>query len=179
VDQAERQRLNQDLARLADGDREAFHPVFVRLRPLLARFAARHLPADAAEDVAQEALLRVFSRLSEFDPARDALSWAFGIAAWEIRSARQRERRRREEPATALADRPADGPGPEQSAISSDLAAAMDAALAELEPGVADTLWHYAIGTRPSGVAPAAFRKRVERGLARLREAWRGKHGAR
>ena len=62
------------MARLADGDREAFPPVFAVLGPLLRRFAARELRGLDAEDVAQEALLKVFAHAAAFDRERDALS---------------------------------------------------------------------------------------------------------
>jgi RNA polymerase sigma factor (sigma-70 family) len=171
VERAEREALQRQLARLADGDRDAFHPVFVCLWPLLLGFAARCLPREEAEDAAQEALLRVFARAAEFDRQRDALSWVLGIAAYEIRSARQRRRRRREAPAAALAGRPDLGPSPEDLAVASDLEQALASALAALRPGDAETLLAYARGERPDLPGPT-FRKRVERALARLRGAW-------
>jgi RNA polymerase sigma factor (sigma-70 family) len=177
VDSAERRRLHEDLTRLADGDREAFHPVFVCLWPLLRRFAARHLSGAEADDVAQEALVRVFLRAAEFDPSRDGLSWVLGIAAYEIKTARRRRQRRGEQPMNDVALPSDPGSDPEQRAVSRDLAAAMDAALQGLRPADAGSLRAYAEGLRPEGVAPATFRKRVQRGLARLREAWRGSHG--
>lgn len=178
MDPAQRLRLKDDLTRLADGDREAFHPVFVCLRPLLRRFAGRHLPAPEAEDVAQEALLRVFSRAVEYDRERDALTWVLAIAGYEIRSARRRQQRRREQTLESPDPRVAALPDPEQAMIAGDLAAAMDAALLGLGDADAATLRDYARGQRPEGVAAGTFRKRVERGLARLREAWRRRHGA-
>jgi len=87
VDQASRRRLHEDLTRLADGDREAFHPVFALLLPLLRRFASRSLPSHEAEDAAQEALVKIYSRAHEFDSSRDGLSWALGITAYEIQEA--------------------------------------------------------------------------------------------
>jgi RNA polymerase sigma-70 factor (ECF subfamily) len=86
VDRARRDVLQRDLARLADGDREAFHPVFVCLWPLLRGFAGRYLSAPDAEDAAQEALVKVFARAAVFDTRRDALSWTLGIAAYEIKT---------------------------------------------------------------------------------------------
>ena len=73
---AERQRLNELVARLADGDREAFHPVLVSLAPLLRRVAQRRLAAQDAEDAAQEALVKLFAQAARFDRSRDALAWA-------------------------------------------------------------------------------------------------------
>src|SRR6185503_749365 len=124
------------MARLADGDREAFHPVFVRLWPLLRAFVGRHPPVADAEDAAQEALVKVFARAAEFDPARDALSWAFAIAAYEVKTARRKRQRRREEPgdpADLLAAAPAGGPSPEHEAMARERDHELAAALAGLE----------------------------------------------
>jgi RNA polymerase sigma factor (sigma-70 family) len=175
VERVEREALQRHLEQLADGDRDAFHPVFLRLWPLLRGFAARSLPAAEAEDAAQEALLRVFARAGEFDRRRDALSWVLGIAAYEIRSARKRRLRRREDGAGALAGRPDLAPSPEDSAVAGDLERALAAALATLRPGDSEALLAYARGARPDLPAPT-FRKRVERALARLRGAWRLNH---
>jgi RNA polymerase sigma factor (sigma-70 family) len=175
VERVEREALQRHLERLADGDRDAFHPVFVRLWPLLSGFAARCLPRQEAEDAAQEALLRVFARAAEFDRRRDALSWTLGIAAYEIRSARQRRRRQREEPAATLASYPDAGRSPEDAAVAGDLERALAAALATLRPSDVETLLAYARGERPDLPGPT-FRKRVERALARLRGAWRLHH---
>ncbi len=181
MDQAGRLRLQDDLARLGAGDRAAFHPVFAALLPLLRRFACRSLPGADAEDAAQEALVKVFLRASEFDPMRDALSWTLGIAAFEIRTARRRRGRRREVDADSaqLAVQHDPAASPEDAAIAADLDAAIDAALASLPPADAATLRAFAMSERPAGVAPATFRKRVERGIARLREQWRTTHGRR
>lgn len=181
MDQATRQRLQQDLTRLADGDREAFHPVFVVLLPLLRGFAARGLPYPDAEDAAQEALVKIYSRAHEFDTTRDALSWALGIAAYEIKTFRKRRLRRRESD-TEGADLAAqvDRTGtPEEDAIARDLEEALAAALTALRPQDAATLQAFAGGERPAGVPAATFRKRVERSLARLRSLWRTSHGGR
>ena len=179
MDQAGRDRLHQDLTRLAQGDREAFHPVFVSLLPLLRRFAARSLPHAEAEDVAQEALVKVFLRAAEFDCRRDALSWILGIAAYEIKTSRRRGQRRREDAADPhyLVARPAPSPTPEEETIAADLDAALDTAIDGLGPAEAATLRAFAAGDRPEDVAPATFRKRVQRGLARLRARWRAEHG--
>lgn len=178
MERVEREELQRHLKQLADGDREAFHPVFVRLWPLLRGFAAHCLPWQDAEDAAQEALLRVFSRAAEFDRERDALSWALGIAAYEIRSARKRRQRRRENPPDSLAGRPGVERSPEDAAVAGDLEQTLHAALAALQPGDSATLLAYARGERPDLPGPT-FRKRVERALGRLRGAWRLSHDRR
>jgi len=178
VDPASRRRLHEDLTRLADGDREAFHPVFVALLPLLRRFASRSLPPAEAEDTAQEALVKVFLRAAEFDRNRDALSWVLGIGAYEIKTARRRRERRRETGESPAAT-PDPAPSPEKTAIAADLDAAIEAALSQMSASDAATLRAFAAGERPRDTAPATFRKRVERGLARLRARWRATHGDR
>ena len=93
----ERAELRRLMQRLADGDRGAFSPAFALLWPRLRAFAVRYAgPADG-DDAAQSALLRVFSRASEYDADRDALAWALGIAAWECRTLRRQRQRRHEE----------------------------------------------------------------------------------
>jgi RNA polymerase sigma factor (sigma-70 family) len=175
VERQEREALQRQLVQLADGDRDAFHPLFVQLWPLLRGFAARCLPWAEAEDAAQSALLRVFSRCAEFDRERDALAWVLGITAYEIRTARRRQQRRREQPIDDRREEPDQQRSPEQEAVSTDLARAVNEALAKLPAATADTLLAYARGERPDLPGPT-FRKRVERALGRLREAWRLSH---
>ena len=171
MEPAERRRLNELVARLADGDREAFHPVFLSLAPLLRRFVSRRLSAEEADDVAQEALVKVFARAACFDRRRDALAWALGIAAWEIRTVRRRRQRRRENAleGAGLDSRPDQAPTPEDEAIARSRDAWIDDALRLLSPRDQQALRDYARDEPTRGVAPATFRKRVERGLARLR----------
>ena len=149
MDAGERAALQRDLTALARGERAAFDPAFRRLWPLVRGFAGRCLPAAEAEDAAQEALLRVFSRASEFDPERDALSWALGIAAWQIRTHRTRARRRREETGEATPARPDPAPSPEAAAMAREAGEALERALAGMSPSDAATLLAYARGERP------------------------------
>jgi len=172
---AGRSALQEELTGLARGERAAFDPLFRRLWPLLRGFSRRFLPAEEADDAAQEALLRIFRRASEFDPARDALSWVLGIAAWQVRTHRTKARRRREDVAETLPEREDPAASPEDRAVAAELAAALDRALAALPPGDATTLIAYARGERPD-LPGATFRKRVERALERLRSTWRIRH---
>jgi RNA polymerase sigma-70 factor, ECF subfamily len=177
VDPTDRSLLHEQMIRLADGDREAFNPVFLRLWPLVRGFAKRYLPHEDAEDAAQQALLRVFAHAAEFDRERDALSWVLGVAAWEIRTVRRRRQRRKEDPVddSAVASRAAAGVDPEQQAIDRDVVMAMERAMASLRPEDAGTLRAFLRGERPA-VKAATFRKRVQRALERLRSAW-SSHG--
>ena len=175
MNSAGRSALQEELTALARGERSAFDPLFRRLWPLLRGFARRLLPTEEADDAAQEALLRIFRRASEFDPERDALAWTLGIAAWQVRTHRTKTRRRREEAAEALPEQEDSAASPEEQAAAGQLTAALDRALAELPPGDAATLIAYARGERPD-LPGATFRKRVERALVRLRALWRFRH---
>ena len=170
-DRAELRRL---MERLADGDRSAFGPAFALLWPRLRAFAIRYAGAADGEDAAQRALVRVFSRASEYDRERDAMAWALGIAAWECRTLR-RKRERRKEAAVAIPEQVEPGPTPEEAAIERDLRDAALAALGTLRPLDAETISALAAGARAPG---AAFRKRVQRALLRFRTAWRARHGS-
>jgi len=178
VDRAQREALRRDLARLADGDRDAFHPVFVRLWPILRAFVGRLLPTIDAEDAAQEALVKVFSRAALFDPRRDALSWALGIAAYEVKTVRKRRQRRRETPEESadLAARADPRAGPEALALTREREDGLAAALATLQEPDAATLRAY-LAEDPPDVPGATFRKRVQRALDRVRERWRTSDG--
>src|SRR5688572_22033369 len=107
------------MERLRGGDRSAFDPVFAFVHPAVEAFAARMLGPNDAGDVAQQTLLDVFSRASEFDPSRDALTWILGIAAWNCRTARKKIARRRED--HLIVDRTCDAPSPEDEIIRRDL----------------------------------------------------------
>src|SRR5438093_12134333 len=108
MEPGERAELRRLMERLADGDRAAFAPVFSLLWPRLRAFAVRFAgPADG-EDAAQAALLKVFSRASEYDRQRDALTWVLAIAFWECRSLRRKRSRERPPPAEPAGATPED-----------------------------------------------------------------------
>ena len=174
LDAHARAELQRELTSLADGDRQAFEPVFARLWPVVHALAARYLPAIDVDDAAQNALLKLFERATEFDPERDAVAWAIGIAMWEIRTVRRRAWRRRD---TSGLDEAADlllsTASPEERAIAANLAAAIGQTLATLRPEDRDALLRYARDERMVG---AGFRKRLQRARERMRAAWRLRH---
>jgi RNA polymerase sigma factor (sigma-70 family) len=182
VEEAERAELQRLMADLATGDRSAFRPVFDRVWPLSRDLARRLLnsPADA-DDAAQEAVTRIFFRAAEFDTRREALPWILGIVANECRSLRKKAKRRREDPGPDrhLESRPDGGSDPEEQAMNGDLARALDELLGTLRPADLETVLAAARGDRRpvDGIAPATFRKRLQRAVVRLREAWRTRHG--
>jgi len=174
LDSHARAELRRDLTRLADGDRQVFDAVFERLWPVVHALAARYLPAIDVDDAAQNALVKLFERATEFDSDRDAVAWAIGIAMWEIRTVRRRVWRRRDTGVLEdAAELPLNTVGPEERAIAANLAAAIGQTLATLRPEDRDALLRYARDERMLG---AGFRKRLQRALERMRAAWRLRH---
>ena len=177
MDAEDRQRLQEALVRLAGGDRSAFHPVFTLCWPVVNRFTRARLRGAAdSEDAAQEALLRVFARAPEFDRQRPALPWVLGIAFHQCRTLRRRTQRRREDALPPADELPASA-SPEQGLVQADLVRAAREALEGLPPVDVQTILAALEGTAPDGVAPATFRKRLERARDRLRRAFRERHG--
>src|SRR5205085_1919122 len=120
------------------------------------------------------ALVKVLSRAAEFDPGRDALSWALGIGAYECRTLRKKQARRREDLGAAPADAVPATSTPEDAAIDGDLQAAAAAVFGALRPADSETLLAAARGQREKS---SLFRKRLERALSRFRKEWRARHG--
>jgi RNA polymerase sigma-70 factor (ECF subfamily) len=177
VDRQARAELQQLFERLASGDRSALEPAFDRLWPALRRFTGRLLRDDAAaDDAAQSALLKTFARVSELDLERDALAWALGITAYECKTLRKQVERRRESGEAALDAQTSRVHTPEEAAIARDLEEAALEVMGALRPIDIETLHAMMHDLRPN-VAPATFRKRLERALHRLQVAWRSRHG--
>lgn len=168
-----RARLQNALAALASGDRSAFDEVFSLAWPVLRSLAVSLLgdPAEA-EDAAQRALLKLFSRASDYDANRPALPWVLAFGANEVRTVRGRRKRRHfVEVGDAL---PAQD-DPESTLLESDLQAALQEILGTMT--VEDRVALGLLPTTDSTVAPATLRKRKQRALERLRAAWRRMHG--
>lgn len=168
------------MVRLADGERAAFDPLFEALWPVVRDFCRRSLSSDAdGDDAAQEAMIKVFARVSDFDRSRDALTWVLAIAAWECRSVARRAQRRREVVLPDAGGEPADRRRPDDELCARQLAAAATDVLGTLRAEDVATVLAAVTGDGDAraGVAPATFRKRLERALGRLRTAWRSRHG--
>jgi RNA polymerase sigma-70 factor (ECF subfamily) len=181
MERSQRLAVQDAMERLADGDRSAFDALFGALWPLLRAFCRRATGSEAdGDDAAQEALVKVFARASSFDPERDAVSWALAVAAWECRTVRRRAVRRREHGLDGAGDARSVDAAADEVLASRQLATAAAELLGALDPRDAATILAAVSGdpaARPP-VAPATFRKRLERAMARLRAAWRARHGA-
>jgi RNA polymerase sigma-70 factor (ECF subfamily) len=177
MEQADRERLDMNMARLASGDRSAFDDVFARLLPVFTRFARRLLPDDAsADEAAQAALLRLFARASRYDRSRDALAWAMAFAANEVRTHRREEMRRARREGEAGSVTPPGPPGlaedPEATLLRVETERAIARSLDALgEPDRRTVLEALGVLPRDSALSAAAWRKRWQRARGRLRDA--------
>jgi RNA polymerase sigma-70 factor (ECF subfamily) len=168
--------LDALLARLAAGDRSAFSEAFQTLWPITFRLCQSLLRHEAdAEDAAQQALEKIFARANDYDPARPALPWALAIASWECRTVRKQRQRRREQPEASPPER-GFAEDLEVEHVNRDLCAAAVAAMGTLSPAdreaLTATFWEEA-----ASVSGPALRKRRERALGRLRDAFRRLYG--
>lgn len=171
--------LDPLMARLADGDRSAFTPVFELLWPRAMRLCTSMLKNDAdAADAAQQAMTKILERASEYDRRRPAMPWALAIASWECRTILKRRFRRREVADEAAGESAAgeSAVGHEDEHVQRQLVEAALAAMGTLSETDRETLiatfWEEAAST--SG---ATLRKRRERALVRLRSAFRRLYG--
>lgn len=173
MNEVERTAIHEAVVRLADGDRSAVRELLTRLWPVLLLFARRGVGHEQdAEDVAQEAFLRICSRIADFDRTRDGLSWAFGIAKYEVMTQRQRRRRHREVSAPlelALVQDPQ--PSQEAALLERDLLLALEQALGSLTQ---EDRKLFNTGVQAQA---ATVRKRRQRAIERLRSVWRRLYG--
>jgi RNA polymerase sigma factor (sigma-70 family) len=164
------QELDSLMSRLAQGDREAFDPLFRALYPRAMRLMRVELPSDQAADAAQSALLRLFSRAGEFQAGRPVLPWFYAILANELRTERRRGGARRlrfaDEKLAADLAAPDD---PERAIVERELHDALARAIASLDDDSARAISFMLHGSERPPVTATAFRKRVSRAYARLR----------
>jgi RNA polymerase sigma-70 factor (ECF subfamily) len=175
MDPPDSDTLDALMARLAEGDRAVFSEVFKRLWAPVERLCMSLLRNEAdAADAAQQALTKILERASDYDPKRPALPWALAIAAWESRTLRRKLLRRREVAAESAAE-PA-GENAQEELVRRDLVQAAASAMGELSPldreALVATFWD-----ESATVSGATLRKRRERAMMRLRDAWRKLYG--
>lgn len=119
------------LARVADGDPASVRALVARKLPRLLSLAGRMLgDASAAEDVAQEAFLRVWKQAPRWRPGAARFdTWLHRVA---LNLCYDRLRRRRELSYAEPPDRADDAPGPERGMEAADTGRRVSIALQAL-----------------------------------------------
>jgi RNA polymerase sigma factor (sigma-70 family) len=178
MDEATRSLLNRSMAALADGERGAFDPAYRTLWPLLVKVITS-ISGDRmiAEDVAQQAMLKILARVSTFDRSKDALVWSMAIAVNEYRSYRRKLGNRAVDQGEWLMAAPPDFDTPEAITIRNNLREAAGAVMGQLQPRDLEVVVAAMYDSQRPPLAPAAFRKRLQRALANTRVIWKRLHG--
>ncbi len=162
------------MARIVSGDRRAFDAVFAALWAPVHRFCLTLLLEEAdADDAAQLVMEKLFVQAHHYNPEHPVIAWALAMARWECRTILRRRSRRRTEPLSD-SDIASEWDDPAERA---ELQEALLKAISELSVSdqavIQESFW-----TDDSGPArDAAFRKRKQRAIERLRTAWRLVYG--
>jgi RNA polymerase sigma-70 factor (ECF subfamily) len=160
----------------AHADRAAFAALFTRFAPRVKAFLLRlGLDNATAEEHAQEALLIVWRKAAQFDPARaTAAAWIFTIARnLRIDAAR---RAQRAQPAPDPVDEPPPEPSADAILAAGDRAMRVRAALAALPVEQADVIRLAYFDDRPHadiervlGIPLGTVKSRLRLAMSRLR----------
>ena len=151
---------NQDteLVRLAQaGDARAFEALVVKYQRRIARHVARYVrQAGDVEDVVQEAFIRAYRGLASFRGDSAFYSWLYRIATNAALNFIAREPEAvllgddaPEERADAFEPGVSDAEDPERSLMASQIADAVQRALARLQPELAEALMLYVVEGKP------------------------------
>jgi RNA polymerase sigma-70 factor (ECF subfamily) len=169
------------LARLRQGDEEAFVALYRRHRDAVHRFALlRTGSAAQAADVTQETFLHLMTRPEQFDPARGTLAaWLCGVA----RNLARRETRSREDATdpeafdgeAATAPELVEENGPAERLLAAETAEQVRVALAAVAPHYRDVLilcelsdLSYAEAAQVCGIEVGTVRSRLARARAQF-----------
>jgi RNA polymerase sigma factor (sigma-70 family) len=105
--------------RAQQGDPGAVNALLERVRPVLIEFFAHEVDHDTADDLTQEALLRVFKALPKLDPDR-ASRYLTRLAHYRLRSAYAQRAQETERFAPLAAARDVEAPGTSDRAAEHD-----------------------------------------------------------
>ena len=169
------------LARVRDGDRDAYAELVRRHAPMAIRTAALLGAGPDAEDVVQEAFAKAYGALATFRPGAPFRPWLLRIVANEARNLHRgagrrtaRERRSWAQAEPLLLARPDD---PAEAALSQERQQALVHALAALSPAHRQVVTcRYLLDLDEAETAAVlgwprgTVKSRLSRALARLRE---------
>lgn len=180
-----------DMARLAAGHDAALNDLMERHAPPVFRLLCRMLNnEDDANDLAQETFVRVFQAREKFDGTKKFSAWLFTIAAnlarnqirWRTRHPNVSLDAETTEDTPPLANTlPATGPSPKESALATERAAAVRAAVSALPEDMREAIvlceWEERSVVEAAAIleaTPKAVESRLYRARQILRERLKG-----
>jgi RNA polymerase sigma-70 factor (ECF subfamily) len=166
--------IDRLFGRVARGERAAVEPAFRALRPIVQRYCLRLLQDDAdAEDATQTSLIKMFEQAPEYNREHSAVGWALSIAFFECRTERKKRSRKRE--VSSEVELSSRQPTAEAELSLGQWRGVAEALLAELSPEDRALLEgrEEEVGRELAALAPATRRKRKQRLVERLKDAFR------
>lgn len=172
--------LTEVMTRFARGDRRAFDRLFALAWPVVLNYCKRFLSDDHdAEDAAQEALLKVFKRIVDYDCTRCGLTWIITIARFEVLTVRKRKYRLREDFDDFESSKGA-AASAEEALVRAEMLDVLARAVDSLSPQDRFAIEvHLSGGSDDQSVGPvdSKARKRKQRAVERLQLVWRKLYG--
>jgi RNA polymerase sigma factor (sigma-70 family) len=163
--------LTELLVGYSRGERSAFSPLFELVWPLIVR-RCRHL--DDPEDAAQEVLLKVFSRIADYDCQRDGITWILAITRYEVLTALRRKKRSREDKIGDLSWAPSREKNAEDAALRKEMQNLLSEAMDTLSDQDRALIFEQSRDDGASAHAQdARTRKRKQRAIEKLQLACR------
>jgi RNA polymerase sigma factor (sigma-70 family) len=174
-----------DLQRVCDRDPAAMNRFFDAYYDRAHGYVTRLVrDATLAEDLTQEAFLRMHAALDRLDPTRDPAPWVFTVITNTVRDHWRSRQHKAGERSVALDDvwdLPSAEPAPDHALERGDDQAMVRAAMGRLSPADREILLlrctqerdHAEVG-EILGIKPEAVRQRYSRAVRRLTAAYRG-----
>ncbi len=160
------------------GDRECFAVLYAHYAPRVKSYLIRLGGADAAEEMAQEAMLAVWRKAALFDPAKaSAGTWIFTIARNLYIDRRRKERRPEIDPDDPMLVAEAE-PGADAALATRQAETALRAALSSLSPDQARVVEMSFFEDKPHAAIAAELRLPLGTVKSRLRLAFARLRGA-
>jgi RNA polymerase sigma-70 factor, ECF subfamily len=169
------------LASARAGDPDAFATLVGRYETRIVRLVRGMVPESDTEDVTQEAFLKAFRKIGNFDGRSSFYTWLYRIAANTAMDWRKKERHRRHAPLPEGPEGedavPSLEAGPETAVTRRELAARIDAAIAALPDKYREILLlreieglSYEEISKELGMSKGTVESRLFRARERMRE---------
>jgi RNA polymerase sigma-70 factor (ECF subfamily) len=183
--QHERQAaLNDAMDRYVHGQNKAFRTIYELLAPRMTGWLrARGCSGTLAEDLLQQAFLRIYRARDRYNPGRDVTPWVFAITL-RLFADHQRRSRAQKRYAPGLV-RATGADDPESHAIAAEAAARLERSIANLPEAQRHAFELVRLGglsvaqaAKSLGTTTTGVKLRLHRAHGTLRDATSGDHGA-